>query len=45
MAPIYAATLPANTNTKGQLIWTDSSIVDWVDGPTPVPPPPRSLPR
>ena len=42
MAPIYAATLPANTNIKGQLIWTDCSIVDWVDGPTPVPPPPRS---
>ena len=34
-ASIFAATLPPNTDIKGQYIWFDCSIVDWVNGPQP----------
>ena len=32
---IFAATLPPNTDIKGQYIWSDCQIVDWVHGPIP----------
>ena len=32
---LFAATLPSNTDIKGQYIWKDCSLVDWVDGPLP----------
>lgn len=32
---IFAATLPPQTDLKGQFIWADCSIVDWVNGPLP----------
>ena len=34
-ASLFAATLPPNTEIKGQYIWFDCSIVDWVNGPRP----------
>lgn len=34
-ASIFAATLPPNTDVKGQYIWFDCSIIDWVNGPMP----------
>lgn len=34
-ASLFAATLPANTKIKGQYIWFDCTIVDWVNGPRP----------
>lgn len=37
-ASIFAATLPPNTDVKGQYIWFDCSIVDWVNGPRPAKP-------
>ena len=35
VSSIFAATLPADTDIKGQYIWKDCSIVDWVNGPLP----------
>lgn len=35
VAPVYAALLPPKTDVKGQFIWTDCSVVDWVNGPLP----------
>ena len=32
---LFAATLPPNTDVKGQYIWSDCSILDWVNGPPP----------
>jgi len=32
---LFAATLPPNTDVKGQYIWEDCSILDWVNGPPP----------
>ena len=32
---LFAATLPPNTDVKGQYIWFDCSILDWVNGPMP----------
>ena len=32
---IYAATLPAGTDIKGQYIWHSCAVVDWVNGPLP----------
>eukprot|EP00088_Acartia_fossae_P053007 TRINITY_DN6015_c0_g1_i11.p1 TRINITY_DN6015_c0_g1~~TRINITY_DN6015_c0_g1_i11.p1 ORF type:complete len:290 (-),score=84.42 TRINITY_DN6015_c0_g1_i11:580-1449(-) len=32
---VFAALLPANTETRGAYIWHDCQIVDWVNGPTP----------
>ena len=32
---LFAATLPPNTDIKGQYIWFDCSILDWVNGPIP----------
>jgi len=32
---LFAATLPPNTDVKGQYIWSDCQIVDWVNGPCP----------
>ena len=34
-ASVYAATLPPKTEIKGQYIWFDCSLVDWVNGPQP----------
>ena len=34
-APLYAALLPPETSVRGQYIWKDCSIVDWVNGPAP----------
>ena len=34
---LFAANLPSGTSVKGQYIWHDCSIVDWVKGPTPTP--------
>ena len=34
-ASVFAATLPPNTDVKGQYIWFDCSLVDWVNGPKP----------
>ena len=35
-SPLFAATLPPNTDTKGQFIWgAECEIVDWVNGPCP----------
>ena len=33
---LFAATLPPNTDIKGQYIWFDCSILDWVNDVTPV---------
>jgi len=35
LSSLYAALLPANTPIRGQYIWHDNQIVDWVNGPTP----------
>jgi len=32
---LFAATLPPNTEVRGQYIWSDCSILDWVNGPPP----------
>ena len=32
---IFAATLPLDTDVKGQYIWSDCQILDWVHGPIP----------
>ena len=32
---IYAALLPADTPVRGQYLWHDCQVVDWVNGPTP----------
>ena len=32
---LFAANLPPGTSVKGQYIWHDCSIVDWVNGPKP----------
>merc|ERR1712141_513888 len=32
---LFAATLPPKTEVKGQYIWADCSILDWVNGPLP----------
>ena len=32
---IFAATLPPDTDVKGQYIWSDCQILDWVHGPIP----------
>lgn len=32
---IYAALLPPGTDIKGQYIWKDCAIIDWVNGPLP----------
>ena len=32
---LFAATLPPSTEIKGQYIWFDCSILDWVNGVTP----------
>ena len=32
---LFAANLPPGTDIKGQFIWNDCSLVDWVNGPTP----------
>jgi len=32
---VFAALLPPGTNIRGAYIWHDSTIVDWVNGPTP----------
>ena len=32
---LFAATLPPNTEVKGQYIWSDCQIIDWVNGPCP----------
>jgi len=28
---VFAATLPANTNIRGEYIWEDSSVTSWVE--------------
>ena len=35
MSSIYAALLPPGTDIKGQYIWRDCTLVDWVNGPLP----------
>ena len=30
---LFAASLPPETDVKGQYIWEDCSILDWVNGP------------
>merc|ERR1712059_136759 len=32
---VYAALLPPNTPVRGDYIWDDCQLVDWVNGPTP----------
>ena len=32
---LFAANLPPDTNIKGEYIWDDCSLVDWVNGPCP----------
>jgi carbonyl reductase 1 len=32
---LFASMLPLNTDIKGQYIWKDCSILDWVNGPEP----------
>jgi len=32
---LFAATLPPHTHIKGKYIWSDCSVVDWVNGPRP----------
>ena len=34
-ACMYATLLPANTKVRGEYIWHDCSLVDWVNGPLP----------
>lgn len=34
-APVFAALLPKNVETRGAYMWFDKTIVDWVNGPTP----------
>ena len=35
---VYLATLPMNASSpKGQYIWHDNQMVDWVNGPLPNP--------
>ena len=29
---LFAATLPPNTNVKGEYIWEDCKILDWING-------------
>ena len=31
-SPVYAALLPKNTVIKGQYLWSDCSLTDWVNG-------------
>jgi len=35
ISPLYAALLPPKTPVRGQYIWTDCTVIDWVNGPTP----------
>ena len=38
VAPVYAALIPKDAEfPKGQYIWHDTQIVDWVNGPLPAP--------
>ena len=32
---IYAALLPPGTPVRGEYIWKDCAILDWVNGPLP----------
>jgi carbonyl reductase 1 len=32
---LFAASLPPNTDVKGQYIWSNCAILDWVNGPAP----------
>ena len=34
---MYAALLPAETAVRGEFIWHDCQLVDWVRGPLPYP--------
>ena len=34
---VWAATLPEDSDVKGQFIWKDCSIIDWVATPLPEP--------
>jgi len=35
MSAVYAALLPPGTEVRGEYIWHDCSLVDWVSGPLP----------
>jgi len=38
VASVYLATLPENASSpRGQYVWHDTQIVDWVNGPLPAP--------
>ena len=34
-AVVYAALLPPDTGVRGEFIWHDKTLVDWVNGPLP----------
>ena len=34
-SPLFAATLPPNTDVKGKYIWSKCQVVDWINGPLP----------
>ena len=34
-AVVYAALLPPDTRVRGEYLWHDKTLVDWVDGPIP----------
>jgi len=33
--PVYCALLPAKTNIRGEYLWHDCQVIDWVNGPLP----------